>query len=80
VERKLFGSEKVQFDTEMAAPVQRMRTPDGTGAVRSAKECEWKQGVFGDGNEKSGERTAQMRRLPLVGDHRLRWHEQKAFL
>jgi hypothetical protein len=37
------GNRNAQFDSEMAAPVMRMRTLTGTGAA-APQECEWKQG------------------------------------
>ncbi len=41
----------------------RLRTPTGTGANRSSKECEWKQG---DSAEVKSGKDAGYRRLPLA--------------
>jgi hypothetical protein len=45
-------SEESQFDTEMAAPVLKLRIPAGTGAEFSTQECEWKQGESAVANGK----------------------------
>jgi hypothetical protein len=55
----------------MAAPVLRLRTPTGTGAYRSTKECEWKQGESAKGRRKTflrKEDEGTRWRLLLVGD------------
>jgi hypothetical protein len=51
-------------------PLQRTRTPTGTGADRSTIECEWKQGESAKGKKKPSlekEDGRTLWRLPLVG-------------
>jgi hypothetical protein len=56
-----------------------MRTPTGTGASSSTKECEWKQGVSGGGKKKPflEEKKRSAWRLPLVVDKDLKTDREK---
>ena len=53
----------IQFDSEIAAPVFELRTPTGTGANSSNRECEWKQGDSAAVEERAGYADA----MPPVG-------------
>jgi len=47
-----FGNEAIQFDTEMAAPVE-IKDPNWHRSGSSLEECEWKQGESAMGAGKS---------------------------
>ena len=56
-----------ELDTEMAAPDE-LRTPYGTRAKCSIRECEWKQGESAAAERVLGGSTGSL--LPLVVDRR----------
>src|SRR5258707_9900847 len=65
--------------SEIAAPVLESRTPTGTEPQAPDKVRMEAGRVGGIGNRMSGpaHKVRPLLRLPLVGDVRCRWHEQK---
>jgi hypothetical protein len=61
----------VEFGTEMAAPVLRLRTPTGTGANSSTKSANGSRAIRRGKNKNlsfEGKARESLWRLPLVGD------------
>src|SRR5882672_5639163 len=76
-ERRLPETGILQFDTEIAAPDSRLRTPTGTGASSSNKSA---NGSRASRRMGLWEGRKVVLRLPLVGGHNYRSHGQKTFL